>query len=133
MRGFNNKPLLEKDPDTIKPMRFHLLVKLQLEEFSANGVIIPDTAPKDKDDVSSTLGVIHSMGDLVKDSETAEDALTVGTEIIFDESISIDDPKRAFKYKEDTYVLIDVQTVLGIVVVMPPPMRLPEDPVPKDK
>jgi len=128
MRGYNNKPLLEKDPDTIKPMRFHLLVKLLLEDFRASGVVIPDTAPKDKDDVSSTVGVIHSMGDLVENSESAEGVLHDGVEIVFDESISIDDPKRAFRWEGDTYCLIDVQTVLGILDTKPPPKRLPGDP-----
>jgi chaperonin GroES len=113
MRGYNTEPLLERRPTDVVPLRFNILVKLHQEIPTAKGIILPESAKELKEHTRGNVGTIIAMGERVADSQTAEGLLDVGVDIIFDESVSIDDPNRCFKWGDDVYMLFDIETVMG--------------------
>jgi chaperonin GroES len=114
MRGYNTEPLLERKPEEVVPLRFHVLVRLHQEiPTPKGGLVLPENLQTMKEHTRGNVGTIVAMGEKVAESLTAEGLLEVGVKIIFDESVSIDDPNRCFKWGDEIYMLFDVETVMA--------------------
>ena len=116
MRGFNKKEqLLRRDLKDVLPARFNLIVRIHDEAPRSGKIVLPQTAYDLQDTTTAHHGTIEAMGTLVPDSQSAEGVLEVGDHVIFDESVSVDDPNRCFKWGEDTFILFDVETILAVM------------------
>ena len=115
MRGYAKEQLLDRNLDDVTPLRFNLLVKLIPEVPHSNILVMPDQSKNQKEHTRANQGYVVAMGEMVKFSEGAEGLLDKGSRIIFDESVAIDDPNRCFKFEGDTYMLFDMDTVIGVL------------------
>lgn len=115
VKGFNDRPLPEKDHHKIEPIRFHLMMKYVPEDVKSEHIILPHKT-QHKDAVSGARGIVVAFGEFAQGASHLDGQVKIGTEVVVDESISVDDGNRCFKDGEDVYVLVDVASVIATVV-----------------
>lgn len=114
MKGFNNDPLVERLTTDVDMVRFNVMVRVH-DETPMTELHLPDQAKDLLDHTSGRHGTIVGMGDRVEDSMTAEGLLEMGSHVIFDESISIDDPNRCFRCAGQVYAMFEVGTIICVL------------------
>lgn len=115
MKGYNIDPLKERDLNDVNPLRFTVLVRIHDEAPKSTLLDIPQTAFDLKNHTQGRHGTVLAMGLLAKNSMTTEGLVEVGSHVIFDESVSIDDPNRCFKNHGSVCIMFGVDTILAVL------------------
>lgn len=116
MRGFNpNATIPKRSLADVQPMRFNLIVKLQPIKEKSEYILMPESAKRHKDSTRGWLGDIVAVGESIPKMKKMLGAIKPGTTCLFDESVSIDDPNRCFDWEKDRFVMMDVETLMGVL------------------
>lgn len=99
---------------TIQPIGDRVVVQpLEKEQVSASGIVIPDTASKEKPQEGKVIAL--GKGGIGKDSVNPSDFLKVGDIVLFGKYAG-DDVKLKTKSGQDVEVkILHLDSVLGIV------------------
>ena len=114
MKGYNREALPHRDLKDVTPLRFNLLVRIH-DETPKTKLIVPQQARDIKDHTWGRHGTVVAIGRQAKRSTHAENMVSNGTHILFDESVSIDDPNRCFQNDGKTFILFDIETVMATI------------------
>lgn len=115
MRGYNSDPLPERKPENTTPIRFKIQVLVHDEAPKSRLLEIPQSAFDLQEHTRGRHGTVISMGPLAHGSMTGEGLIEVGSHIVFDESVSIDDPHRCTKYDGDLHIVFGIDTVIAVI------------------
>ena len=107
-----------KDSDdlavTIQPIGDRVVVEpMEKEQVSASGIVIPDTANKEKPQEGKVLAL--GKGGLGKDSVNPTEFLKVGDVVLFGKYAGDDVKLRTKSGKEIEVKILHLDSVLGIV------------------
>lgn len=116
MRGFNPGAVIPKrNLADVTPRRFNLIVRLHPEKEESEYIITPDSVKRHKDSTRGWFGTIIAAGESVKRMRDMIGVIKRGTVCLFDESVSIDDPNRCFEWEDQRYVMMDIETLMGVL------------------
>lgn len=116
MKGYSTDPVSTRNLANVEPMRFNLLVMLRPEQVKSAYIITPEKAQKDH--TRGWVCEIVAQGALVEKSAYSQGLLVLGTTVMIDESVSIDDGNRAFDDEAgNRCLMLDMETVMGVLRV----------------
>lgn len=116
MRGFCKGEIVPtRNLADVKPMRFSLIVKLHPEKEISEFVLMPESVKRFKDSTRGFFGTITAVGDSIKNMRDIVGIIKPGTVCMFDESVSVDSKDRCFDWHDDRYVMMDVETLMGVL------------------
>lgn len=116
MRGYaegQDAVLLERNLLDVTPMRFSLIVRLHDDSVKSERLIVLDQEKRDH--TRGRTGQIVAAGALAMSSEQGEGRIVPGMNVMFDESVSIDDANRCFNWEGQRYVMMDLETIMGVL------------------
>lgn len=94
----------------LKPLNDKVIIKpLQENETTKAGIVLPDTAEKEKPEKGEVLAV--GPGKLLENGERAEMSVKVGDKVVF-KKYSPDE----IKIGQEEYLVIDEGDIIGIIV-----------------
>ncbi len=93
----------------IKPLGNRVVLKsLPEEEVSKGGIILPDTAEKEKPEQAEVIAV--GPGKLLDDGKRSEMEISVGDKVIFSKYSPTE-----IKLDEEEYLIVGEEDILGVI------------------